>query len=79
MKVAYKHHLEENYYMTVDNDYPVVNIRKWWMPPGNGEIVPTKNGAAITFDQWETLKELMSKVGKKIGDQLKEIEFSENF
>uniref|UniRef100_A0A8W8P6G8 Uncharacterized protein n=1 Tax=Magallana gigas TaxID=29159 RepID=A0A8W8P6G8_MAGGI len=50
MQVAYKQHLGENYYMTVDNDFPVVNIRKWWMPPGNGEIVPTKKGAAITFD-----------------------------
>lgn len=48
MQVAYKQHLGENYY----DDYPVVNIRKWWMPPGNGEIVPTKKGAAITFDPW---------------------------
>lgn len=78
MQVAYNQHLGENYYMTIDNDYPVVNIRKWWMPPGNDEIVPTKKGAAITFDQWETLKELMPEVEKKIGDQLKEIEFCEN-
>lgn len=79
MQVVYKQYLGENYYMMVDNDYFVVNIRKWWMLFGNGEIVLMKKGVVIIFDQWEIFKELMFEVEKKIGDQLKEIEFCENF
>ena len=77
MPVSYQKHLGENYYITMDNKYPLVNIRKWWMPPGEDEIVPTKKGASITFEQWKSVKDLMPEVQSKLGDLLEEVEFCE--
>ncbi|KAJ8310004.1 hypothetical protein KUTeg_011869 [Tegillarca granosa] len=33
----------------------LVNKRKWFLPEGQNEILPTKKGIALTFRQWEFL------------------------
>jgi hypothetical protein len=54
--VSYRKHLGENVYVTIESEYSLVNIRKWWMPPNEKKIVPTRKGAALTFHQCEIVK-----------------------
>lgn len=78
MPVSYKKHLGENFFVTVETGFSLINIRKWWLPPNEKDIVPTRRGAALTFDEWEALKAQIPQVDEKIGDQLRNVEYCEN-
>jgi hypothetical protein len=71
-------HLGENFYVAVKTGLALVNIGKWWMSPEEKYIVPTRRGAALTFDEWEELKCLIPRVEEKIRDQIKNVEHCEN-
>jgi hypothetical protein len=64
--------------VTVETGFALVNIRIWWMPPEEKNIVPTRRGAALTFDEWEELICLIPRVEEKIKDQIKNVEYCEN-
>jgi hypothetical protein len=78
MHVSYRKHLGENVYVTLKSEYALVNIRKWWIPPNEKKIVPTRKGVALTFHQWKIVEKLMLKVQEKIGDKLEEVQFCES-
>ncbi|KAJ8299965.1 hypothetical protein KUTeg_021484 [Tegillarca granosa] len=44
--VDYKVHLGSN----IGN--PVVNIRKWFMPDGHSEVIPTRQGITLSANAW---------------------------
>jgi len=76
-QVNYERHLGNNYYISVKSGYPVVDIRKWFLPEGENEVKPTKKGIALTFGQWEKLKETNKIIEEKLGEQLDQVEFCE--
>lgn len=77
-KEDYKQHLGENVYVSVQKGYQCVNIRKWFLPPDETSIVPTRKGIALTFQQWNNFKGAIDLVGKILKDQLDEIEFCDH-
>ena len=52
----YTYHLGGNWYVSVDSNYPCVNIRRFWMPPGAESICATRNGITLSFLQFNELK-----------------------
>ncbi|KAL4231824.1 hypothetical protein ACF0H5_009400 [Mactra antiquata] len=45
----FKHHLGGNWYVGVNSNFPCVNIRKFWLPEGEQDIVPSRKGITLTF------------------------------
>ncbi|KAJ8305228.1 hypothetical protein KUTeg_017220 [Tegillarca granosa] len=77
-KEDYKQHLGANVYVTMQKGFQCVNIRKWFLPPDETNIVPTRKGIALTFQQWNNLKGAVDLVGQILKDQLDEIEFCDH-
>lgn len=75
--VDYKYHLGENVYVTIKNGYPVVNIRKWFLPDGQNETVPTKKGIALSFKQWEFLRSAIDLISQILKDELDKVSYCE--
>ncbi|KAJ8303808.1 hypothetical protein KUTeg_018731 [Tegillarca granosa] len=75
--VDYIYHLGENVYVSIKNGYPVVNIRKWFLPEGQKEILPTKKGIALTFRQWEFFRGAIDLVSQMLKDELKKVSYCE--
>ena len=42
-------HLGGNYHVSVKSGYPLVSIRRWFVPEGQETLTPTKAGIALTF------------------------------
>ena len=52
----YKAHLGAGLYVSVNEEYPGVSLRRHWLPEGHQEPVPTKNGIFLPPNQWTALK-----------------------
>jgi len=55
-EMLYKSHLGGGWYVTVATGYYVVNLRRFWVPPGTQLEVPTKAGICLRFSEWRELK-----------------------
>lgn len=51
----YKAHLGMGIYVSVNEKYPGVSIRRYWRPDGLEKPVPTKNGIYLPTSQWKVL------------------------
>lgn len=49
----FKTHIGRGIYCTVQSGYECVNIRKYFVPDGKTEPIPTKHGIAIRFPEWK--------------------------
>ena len=47
-------------YVTVNDKYPVLNIRHWWKPVDSADPVPTKRGINLNKAKWDSLKDVMA-------------------
>jgi len=54
--VLLKVHLGAGIYATVSEEFKGVSLRRHWMPEGQNEPVPTKNGIYLPTAQWNSLK-----------------------
>jgi len=52
----YKAHLGAGIYASIANNFTGVSLRRYWVPDGQLEVVPTKNGIFIPVSQWKWLK-----------------------
>ena len=55
-------HLGSNWMVTVNNLYPGVDIRKFWMPPTSNELSATKKGMFLTYERFDRLKNVISEI-----------------
>ncbi len=65
-EVNYCQHIGRNVYVTVCTRWPNVDIRQWWKPEENGELVPTKKGISLRLDEWEKLTKLAGTLHKVV-------------
>lgn len=70
-------HLGGNYHVSVKSGFPLVNIRRWFVPGDQQELTPTKTGIALTFLQWEKLKSAMFLVEELLNLELDKVSFCE--
>ncbi|KAK3107734.1 hypothetical protein FSP39_021147 [Pinctada imbricata] len=47
-------HLGNDIYVTVDDAFPLLDIRRYWKP--EDQYVPTTKGVKLTMRRWESLK-----------------------
>ena len=53
----FKHHLGSNKYVRVSTDFNGVDLRKFWLPDGSTESVPTRSGIMLTSREWQLFKD----------------------
>lgn len=63
-------HLGHNVYVSLQENNPCVDIRHYWRPPNQNEIVPTKKGLCLRPTEYGNLK----KFWKDIEQSLPELE-----
>ncbi|XP_069109811.1 uncharacterized protein [Argopecten irradians] len=77
--VDIKLHLGGNLYVSINSGYGCVNIRRWYMPKDeDGGLVPTRQGIALNFEQWDKLKDCMLLLPDFIGDELDDVRLCED-
>ena len=62
--VYYHHHIGGAVYVTINDKYRHVDIRRFFYPSGAKMEQATKSGICVTFDQWDILKTLIAKLHK---------------
>ena len=70
-------HLGRNFYVTVKSGFRLVNIRRWFIPDGQEELVASRTGIALTFQQWEKLEAAMPVVEELLQGELDNVTFCE--
>lgn len=54
--VEFKTHLGGGWYACISSGFYFINLRKYWVPPGASQEVPTKNGIALRLAEWLKMK-----------------------
>ncbi|OWF35836.1 hypothetical protein KP79_PYT23038 [Mizuhopecten yessoensis] len=67
--VALHIHLGCNYYVSLKQGYPVVNIRRWFLP--------CDLGITLTFRQWGKLQDVMVVLQDMMGSEMDKVSFCE--
>jgi len=64
---AYQKHIGCKWYVSVGDNYPTVDIRRWYVNVKKGNrIMPTRVGIALTYRQWDKVKEAVRKVEQQV-------------
>ena len=61
-QITYKTYIGAGIYATVDDKFDGVDLRRYWLPEGKVETVPTKAGIYLPSTQWEALKEKLQEL-----------------
>jgi len=64
------HHLFNAWRVSINSDYPCVNIRKHFYPPNEMCSVPTKSGITLTVYQWRELVDQIDQLTTMVPDLL---------
>lgn len=56
-KVSMRLHIGGNVYVSISNEWPMVDIRQFWLPPNGADVSPTRKGVNLKFYQYEKLKD----------------------
>ena len=54
----FKLHLGQDWYLSISDVMPFVDIRRWYQKTDEVNLRPTLVGIALTFEQWERLKDI---------------------
>jgi len=54
----FRFHLGDNWHISISDELPFVDIRRWYLKGGEVNLRPTLVGIALTFTQWNQLKEV---------------------
>ena len=64
--VYYRKHLGGNWYVSITQWFPCVNIRKYWTPEGATEITPTRKGVILSFSEFGKFSEAISELDEAL-------------
>jgi Transcriptional Coactivator p15 (PC4) len=65
-----KAHLGGGVYCTLMGKYDLVNIRKYFVPEGKEEEIPTRYGVALKLNEWDNLSAAMDDIRQASEDLL---------
>ena len=51
--VSFKFHLGAGIYATANSEFPVVHLRRYFLPDGQTSPLPTKKGISLRLKEWE--------------------------
>jgi len=69
----YKAHIGGNWYVTVSPEFSNVDIRQFWLPPGENEVVATRKGISISKSEFRKLESLVEDL-KRAVPELEEVQ-----
>ena len=64
--VHVQYHLGRNLYVHVNSGFNVVDLRDFWLPEGKSDLVPTRRGISIKFEEFDTLVKLKTEIEQVI-------------
>ena len=62
--------LSQDIRLRINASYPFINIRKFWSPPNRNDMVPTRSGVCVKFDEYSVLKTVIPSISSMLPDQL---------
>ena len=60
--IHYNWHLGGNNYVQVNSGFPVVDLRKFWLPEGKNDPQATRRGIPLKFEEYDTLIKLKAEI-----------------
>ena len=69
----YKAHIGGNWYVTVTPNFSNVDIRQFWLPPGENDVVATRKGISISKKEFNKLAGLVEEV-KRAAPELERVQ-----
>ena len=60
--VKYQAHIGGGYYVSVTTGFRCVDLRKWFMPWGEKDPKPTKQGISLRLNEWSQMRHLIDKI-----------------
>ena len=63
--VSYKQPIGGGYYISITSGFYCIDIRKWFMPYGETDIKPTRQGVALRLREWATMKNIMEAINER--------------
>lgn len=70
-------HLGRNIYLSLKSGYSLIHVRRWFLPEDAENVMPTRAGITLTFEQWGKLKDCALFMQEILGDELDAVEFCE--
>jgi len=64
----YKVHLGGNWYVTVTDEIPIVDFRRWYMPSNENTLQATPVSIVLTYTQWNSLKTVAKELKEDFND-----------
>lgn len=67
LTVKQKWHLGSNIFASIDSEFNnCIDIRQWFLPEGENDVMPTKKGIALPISQWHNLRDTIGPMEKFI-------------
>ncbi len=64
--LRYTQHLGGNWNVTVNSEFPCVNIRRFWLPEGAEQAVASRKGIALRIDEFKALVASMNDINSHV-------------
>ena len=64
----YRCHIGGNWHITVNDEMPFVDIRRWYWRSDENALRPSQVGIALTFVQWNNLKTVIDEIKDEFED-----------
>lgn len=77
IEVETRIHIGSNFHVSVKKPFARVDVRRWFLSDDAKEIVPTRKGISLTFEQWDHVKNAMKLVRQLLSDELEKVTFCE--
>lgn len=66
--VTFKQAIGSGYYVSVTKGFYCIDIRRFFMPQGETEAKPTRQGLALRVREWEEWKSIITKIDELHAD-----------
>ena len=63
---SFKYNIGDGLFVTASNGFPVIHIRRYYQSEEMPIALPTKNGVALRYGEWDNLVKLVENVQKRI-------------
>jgi len=60
--VSYKESIGGGYYVSITSGFACIDVRKFFIPAGETDIKPTRQGIALRLREWGEMKKIMDQI-----------------
>lgn len=64
--IQFKKHLGGKLHVSVSNDVPCIDLRKWFVSKHDNRMLPTTQGIALTYRQWDAVKQAVEQLKTEV-------------